>query len=325
LYSTVEQGEGCDEEQQHTYAGTRTRRTATAVPSSSTYYSAVHITFEEIHSVCTTSVLGLNFDANMKLRHCIKLPPHYLALFLLVTETLLSTYALHVNAGRSSALSGTAVRSSSSSSGTSSSLLEKASITNNNNNNNKNVLVSNGLVNLGNTCYLNSQIQCAFHIPHIRSLVLNHNHNPLAEEEQSDETDEESETEAQSESNESGDESEDDDDGSSLSPGFVGLRSVFSQMVQSATAASKNDSQQPAIGLKSPVSTALFCRSLGINSMEQQDAQEFWKLLLPHLKCEPLMDLYHGVYEDYITALDGSHRERRRQERFLDLSLEVER
>jgi ubiquitin carboxyl-terminal hydrolase 7 len=57
--------------------------------------------------------------------------------------------------------------------------------------------------------------------------------------------------------------------------------------------------------------------------MEQQDSQEFWKLLLPALECPQLVDLYQGAYEDYITAVDGSGRERRREEPFLDLSLEV--
>lgn len=65
------------------------------------------------------------------------------------------------------------------------------------------------------------------------------------------------------------------------------------------------------------------CRTLGIPPMEQQDSQEFWKLLLPALGSPRLTDLYQGAYEDYITAVDGSSRERRREEPFLDLSLEV--
>mmetsp|Transcript_33174 Transcript_33174/g.48699 ORF Transcript_33174/g.48699 Transcript_33174/m.48699 type:complete len:261 (-) Transcript_33174:2217-2999(-) len=36
-----------------------------------------------------------------------------------------------------------------------------------------NVLVSGGLVNLGNTCYLNAQLQCAYHVPLVRELILN--------------------------------------------------------------------------------------------------------------------------------------------------------
>jgi len=57
--------------------------------------------------------------------------------------------------------------------------------------------------------------------------------------------------------------------------------------------------------------------------MRQQDSQEFWKLLLPAVGSEKLTDLFKGVYEDFISALDGSGRERRRDEVFLDLSLDV--
>jgi hypothetical protein len=74
-----------------------------------------------------------------------------------------------------------------------------------------------------------------------------------------------------------------------------------------------------------PVSPLQLCRILEIPVMEQQDSQEFWKLLLPALQLPSLVDLYQGAYEDYITAVDGSGRERRREEPFLDLSLEVSR
>lgn len=72
-----------------------------------------------------------------------------------------------------------------------------------------------------------------------------------------------------------------------------------------------------------PVRPAELCRALGINPYEQQDSQEFWKLLLPAMNLPTLTDLYQGAYVDYIVALDGSQRERRREEPFLDLSLEV--
>lgn len=66
-----------------------------------------------------------------------------------------------------------------------------------------------------------------------------------------------------------------------------------------------------------------FCRDLGIPVHDQQDSQEFWKLLLPALAIPELTDLYQGSFEDYIVALDGSGRERRREESFLDVSLDV--
>eukprot|EP00560_Eucampia_antarctica_P001872 CAMPEP_0197841648 /NCGR_PEP_ID=MMETSP1437-20131217/46301_1 /TAXON_ID=49252 ORGANISM="Eucampia antarctica, Strain CCMP1452" /NCGR_SAMPLE_ID=MMETSP1437 /ASSEMBLY_ACC=CAM_ASM_001096 /LENGTH=273 /DNA_ID=CAMNT_0043451439 /DNA_START=310 /DNA_END=1128 /DNA_ORIENTATION=- len=72
-----------------------------------------------------------------------------------------------------------------------------------------------------------------------------------------------------------------------------------------------------------PVSTLPLCRNLGISVYEQQDSQEFWKLLLPELHLPSLVDLYQGAYEGYIAALDGSGRQRKRQETFLDLSLDI--
>ena len=74
-----------------------------------------------------------------------------------------------------------------------------------------------------------------------------------------------------------------------------------------------------------PVAPRILCQVLGIPVLEQQDSQEFWKLLLPALQLPELTDLYQGCFEDYITANDGSKRERRREEPFLDLSLDVSR
>ena len=139
--------------------------------------------------------------------------------------------------------------------------------------------ISGGLINLGNTCYLNSQLQCAYHIPAIRRLVLESvNHESIA---------------------------------------LQSLQIVFDAMEKGAT------SMKDVLSGGMAVSTLALCRNLGISVFEQQDSQEFWKLLLPELKLSSLVDLYQGAYEGYIAALDGSGRQRKRQETFVDLSLDV--
>lgn len=142
----------------------------------------------------------------------------------------------------------------------------------------KNVIVSRGLRNLGNTCYLNAQLQCAFHIPTIRNMLLL----PTTD----------------SRNNE----------------GLEALRCVIRDMMNAAL------SEPNSLSVVTPLALT---RTLGIPVMEQQDTQEFWKLLLPALNFPNLTGLYQGFYEDYLIALDGSQRERRRNETFLDLSLNV--
>jgi ubiquitin C-terminal hydrolase len=135
-----------------------------------------------------------------------------------------------------------------------------------------------GLQNLGNTCYLNAQMQCLFHIPYVRDIILR---DPSHFE--SDEP----------------------------SPAYIGLRQLFSDMEESSQLSGR------------AVTPSVLCQLIDIPVNEQQDSQEFWKLLLPALKVPKLIDLYTGTYENYIVALDGSHRERRFRETFLDLSLDV--
>ena len=89
------------------------------------------------------------------------------------------------------------------------------------------------------------------------------------------------------------------------------MRHVFTDMLQSAT------------GNNVPVSPRVLTVTLGIPVLEQQDSQEFWKLLLPALQKPDLTKLYSGTLEDYIVAMDGSGRERRREEAYLDLSLDL--
>jgi ubiquitin carboxyl-terminal hydrolase 7 len=113
-------------------------------------------------------------------------------------------------------------------------------------------------------------------------------------------------------------------------PGLQALRLVFQDMVNAASINSSNNNEMSSSSGSSisslntvAVSPRVFTRALGIDIFEQQDAQEFWKLLLPALNIPALTDLYQGAFQDYIVALDGSGRERRREEPFLDLSLDV--
>ena len=154
------------------------------------------------------------------------------------------------------------------------------------------VFVSGGLVNLGNTCYLNSQLECAYHIPYLRNMII-HPASVIV----------------------SG--SEDCTSFDDPSAGLISLQHQFNVMEIASKRGNGNHVATPS------VSTAAFCRNLGISVYEQQDAQEFWKLLLPEIDFPPLTDLYRGKYESYIAALDGSGREKIRIEMFLDLSLDV--
>jgi ubiquitin carboxyl-terminal hydrolase 7 len=154
--------------------------------------------------------------------------------------------------------------------------------------------ISTGLRNLGNTCYLNTQLHCAYHIPRVRKLITSPRRYDPPEKNPADDIDCESTP--------------------TESIGLRALRQVFLEMDR----ASRSD-------FPAPVSPLLLCQSLGIPVTEQQDCQEFWKLLLPALQLPQLVDLYQGAYEDYITEVDGSGRERRREEPFLDLSLDVTR
>lgn len=170
------------------------------------------------------------------------------------------------------------------------------------NNNNNNVILSSGLQNLGNTCYLNAQLQCAFHIPAVRQLIVNkknhQNLDPPAE--QQPEEDKESREPQAAES-----------------LALQALRRTFAEMEEYSSSSSTSS------GGNRPLAPRILCAALGIPVMVQQDSQEFWKLLLPALQLPALTDLYQGAYEDFIVALDGSGRERRREEAFLDLSLDV--
>ena len=154
-------------------------------------------------------------------------------------------------------------------------------------------MVSNGLRNLGNTCYMNAQLQCAFHIPVLRDIATSIPSSRSIVSVAGDDDQESSEEQEE------------------ITEAAMALKEVVEGMIQAT------DSKLMAYMPRS------FCTRLGIPPMVQQDSQEFWKLLLPAVGMEKLSSLYKGQYEGYISAIDGSGREKRRNEIFLDLSLDV--
>jgi hypothetical protein len=197
-----------------------------------------------------------------------------------------------------------------------------------------------GLVNMGNTCYLNAQLQCAYHIPYLRRLVLDAKDEIVEVEvdvEIEIETDDDDDDEAVTirENNPTSDcaVAKLDDEIKTKSAGV----SVDEYIPADSLSTGDNTSDQPIEAKKRvivkkvtkkeilPISQALralqvtfnsldsspsssgttsvLCRTLGINPYVQQDGQEFWKLFIPEIRYDQLERLYGGYFEDYVREI----------------------
>jgi len=183
-----------------------------------------------------------------------------------------------------------------------------------------------GLVNLGNTCYLNAQLQCAYHVPYLRELIK-YAKDEVVEVEVEVEVEIEESEEQEEEKNEvenpapecedAGEEIEADtleakkapeiqgEDVGTLKPKRTFMKKEMKEDIKPISHALKalkvtfnSLGQRSALG-----STNILCRTLGINPYLQQDGQEFWKLFIPELDCDKLAKLYSGYFEDYVREI----------------------
>lgn len=199
-----------------------------------------------------------------------------------------------------------------------------------------------GLINLGNTCYLNAQLQCAYHVPYLRQLVL------AAKDEV---VEVEVEVEIEDEKKDDGSVDADTRIDGVITDDDDTINDIDNDVEEKSSAQDPTDQtmidnaeEQPTPKTKTirrtemkqevhPISVALrslqhtfstlgrgsasgttniLCRALGINPYVQQDGQEFWKLFIPEVDYDKLSQLYSGYFEDYVreilpvtTAEDG--------------------
>ncbi|KAL3759353.1 hypothetical protein ACHAWU_000652 [Discostella pseudostelligera] len=193
-----------------------------------------------------------------------------------------------------------------------------------------------GLVNLGNTCYLNAQLQCAYHVPYLRKLVLDADDEVVREEVEVEveveiEVDDKEEVDIADDNHQATIDTQVNNDETNLEIDLGSESPVAEEVVN-------DDSDKPILHRKTktivrkemkettvPIShalralkvtfnslhnnpsssgsTTILCRTLGINPYLQQDGQEFWKLFIPEIDYNNLARLYSGYYEDYVREI----------------------
>ena len=203
-----------------------------------------------------------------------------------------------------------------------------------------------GLINLGNTCYLNAQLQCAFHVPAVRELVLAAKDKIVEIEVEDDEECDVEENEVVDEDLQTtigaaATEAEHDDNDNQITSSEPEVSTISDAKTEQRTKPKTTQQIQPitpalqalqqtflSLSSRHTGGTQSLCRSLGINPYIQQDGQEFWKLFLPELQSEEIMELYRGSYEDYIREIvenDGDdlsedREEKKEEENFVERS-----
>ena len=203
-----------------------------------------------------------------------------------------------------------------------------------------------------------SQLQCAYHVPYLRKLILEAQDEVVEfEVEVEEEVDEEEEMRDDDEGGECG-----SDDSSAIGENCAAESPASDDVEQPdlieaprKRTRTRKETRRETVPIsqalralqqtfgslsRSTGTTTVLCRALGINPYLQQDGQEFWKLFIPELDFPKMAELYSGHFVDYLREVvvddedcageekksddDASApRERIKNEPFLDLSIPV--